>query len=405
MSSFAIVPAVVAPIKASYALPAYIAPVRAPTDHLPTLDLDTLPSNMFWTVLGRAVTLRRDHLSQTEAWFVSWLCNRLPVSMIDASGNVYVDMRTDPTHRTLFTAHTDTVHHGGGVNKVHVDGKMWRASQGHALGADDGAGIAILCHLIEAQVPGLYVFFRGEERGGIGSRWASKHMANAYADLDRAIAFDRAGYYDVITHQAGGRCCSDVFANALADQISLPDSWFAPSDMGVFTDTAELTDLIPECTNVSVGYRHQHGDMEQQDVEFLWSLAQQCVQVAWDALPTVRNPKVPEPAKHDIFNRADWVDYRSMDPVVDDTEDDEYVDDEADLWDALDWAMMSPPQRTPLMRLISQSVYPDDPQLAFTKINPKLLDDETLGIAFEMLDTGWPAPQILEELWNMVSVA
>ena len=259
------------------------------------------------------------------------------------------------------------------------------------------------------------MFFRGEERGGIGSRWAAKHMSNAFADLDRAVAFDRAGYYDVITYQAGGRCCSNVFAQALADQLSLDDSWFTPSDQGVFTDTAELTDLIPECTNVSVGYKHQHGDMEQQDVEFLWRLAQRCVQVAWDALPTARDPLIPDVPE---FDPRDWLDYRGMakaanagtlSPILanDDVDeyDDDYVEVEAELWDALDGAMEKQPRRIPLMQLIAKNAYPDDPSIAFKRINPKLLDDETLGIAFEMLDSGWPTSQILDELWSLTSEA
>jgi len=406
-----ILPAVVTSIKTSYT-----APVRAPTAHLPVLDLDSLPSSTFWTVLGRALTLRRDHLSKTEAWFVGWLANRLPVYMIDEAGNLYVDMRTDPTHRTMFTAHTDSVHSGGGINTVHVDGNIWRAGDGAALGADDGAGIAIMCHMIEAGVPGLYVFFRGEERGGIGSSWAAEHMPELFIELDRAIAFDRADYYDIITHQSGGRCCSDVFAQALANTLSTAENWYMPCSTGVYTDTAEFTRLIPECTNISVGYRNQHGDREQQDVDFLWWLAQQCVTVSWDNLPTKRDPNERESRYADID--PDWyLGYRaarggsapaSTKPSLEVYADDEEDDDgdmilEQALWDAMDGALYSASYGA-LIDLIANEAYPEEPALARRRILVSALDQETLDIAMEMLDTGWPAHQVLIELWDLTSI-
>ena len=236
-----------------------------------------------------AVTLKRGAGSRTEMAYVSHLVKLLPQSMIDEAGNIWVDLRTEAHHRTCFTAHTDTVHHTEGTNEYEVDGKFWRA-KGAALGADDGAGIALLLHLIENNVPALYVFFRGEEIGGIGSTYASENLADMFDGIDRAIAFDRAGYYDVITHQAGGRCCSDKFASALAEALSTEDMsiMYMPCDKGVFTDTANLVSIVSECTNLSVGYNSQHGDKESQDVEFLQTLAAKIITIDWDSLPTER---------------------------------------------------------------------------------------------------------------------
>ena len=261
--------------------------------HLPLLDPETLAPTTLMRTLYQACSLRRADGSITEAMFVAWLCNRLPVTMVDGAGNIHVDRRTEPNHRTMFTSHTDSVHSvRGGANTIRVEGDMWRAD-GAALGADDGAGIALMMHMMENNVPGYYIFFRGEECGGVGSQWLADNLSHVLTDIDRAVAFDRAGYHDVITHQGfNGRCCSDAFAQALADQLSVDDMSvvFTPCPDGVFTDTANLVDFVPECTNLSVGYKNQHGDREWQDVAFLQLLAERVVAVQWDELPVERDP-------------------------------------------------------------------------------------------------------------------
>ena len=265
--------------------------------HLPMLQASDVPDTVLMQALYRALRVKRDHGTMSEARFVAWLVNRLPVTMIDGAGNVHVDLRTTEAHRTMFTSHTDTVHSGGGENKVRLDAtdperKLWRADEGECLGADDGAGIAIMMHMIDQKVPGLYVFFRGEECGGLGSSWMYDDFKSCLKDIDRCISFDRADYNDVITHQGGSRCCSDAFADALAQALTTDDLslGFTPSNSGVFTDSANLVGAIAECTNLSVGYKHQHGDGEWQDVSFLAKLADQLCVVQWDDLPVARKP-------------------------------------------------------------------------------------------------------------------
>ena len=267
-------------------------------EHLPMLTEADVPKTTLMRTLYRALRVKRDSGTMTEARFVGWLCNRLSVSMIDGAGNIHVDLRTQPHHRTMFTSHTDTVHHNGGNNAIRLDNTspdqtLWRADAGSCLGADDGAGIALMVHMIEAQVPGLYVFFRSEECGGLGSSWMADNFKNCLKNIDRCVSFDRADQSDVITHQAGGRCCSDAFAAALAAELTTDDMSLAyfPDNSGVFTDSANLIDHIPECTNLSVGYKHQHGDGEYQDVTFLQMLADQLCRVQWDKLPTERDPQ------------------------------------------------------------------------------------------------------------------
>jgi hypothetical protein len=259
-----------------------------------------VPSTTLMLTLWRALSVKRQANGKGEAAFAAWLANRLPVALIDGAGNIHADLRTQPSHRSAFTSHLDTCHRREGVNKIRNDFKegKWRADEGECLGADDGAGVALMMHMIDAGVPGLYSFYRGEEVGGAGSSWLADEMPELYDGIDRCISFDRAGYQDVITHQAMGRCCSDDFAAELAGQLSNTGDdtlIFMPDDSGVFTDSANFTHLIPECTNLSVGYRHQHGDGEWLDIGFLQKMAKALVKVQWDSLPTKRDPKVPEP--------------------------------------------------------------------------------------------------------------
>lgn len=417
--------------------------VKPDVSHLPLLDKDSFDSVLMRT-LATACSYKRDYGTRTEASFVAWLVNRLPVTHIDGAGNVHVDLRTTNTHRTMFTCHTDTVHSGGGLNAVRVDGRFWRAD-GAPLGADDGAGVALLCHMIDAGVPGYYMFFRGEECGGIGSKWLAANMPATFAAIDRAVAFDRADYFDVITHQAGGRCCSDEFANALCSALGTGDDWFIPSDGGIYTDTAELIDLVPECTNVSVGYKNQHGKREEQDIEFLQRLAALAVAVAWDELPTKRDPKVPD--TDDYWSRqygkyssggatnklgfstkpksgykptddgwsgtafTDWKDqrdaynYHGYDDEHADIEDmgDSYTPSapdnalECELFDALERAIHDD-DYSDLLTMIAMHSYPEDPDWVRSKLSKARLID-LVSDAYDDLACGGHALDVLDDLY------
>jgi hypothetical protein len=154
----------------------------------------------------------------------------------------------------------------------------------------------LMLNMIDAKVPGHYMFHRMEEMGGQGSRWAASTMKNLLRTFSYAIAFDRRGRSDIITHQGGQRCCSDEFANALAEQLNSLNKKFTykPDDTGSFTDTKNYTHLIPECTNVSVGYFQQHGPREYMDLNHAKELREVLPLVKWDELPVKRDPKVKE---------------------------------------------------------------------------------------------------------------
>ena len=214
-------------------------------------------------------------------------------------------IEVDDTSRTLFSAHVDTVHSYSGRQIVDYDKDMAilmkptakREQFGDCLGADDGAGVWLLIQMIEAGVPGVYHFPYGEERGGVGSSGIADDHPDFLKRFDRAIAFDRKGTTDIITHQAAGRCCSDAFAKELASRLNQTGNKLsmAPDNGGIFTDTANYTHIIAECSNVSCGYEGAHSSGEFLDVEFLMKLRDACLQIVWEDLPIERDPKVIDP--------------------------------------------------------------------------------------------------------------
>lgn len=341
----------------------YVKPVYA-HKHLPMLTDMDVPGTLLMQTLYKALRMRRASGSQTEAQFVAWLANRLPVSMIDEAGNIHVDLRRSEMDATMFTAHTDTVHREGGVNAIRIDRTdpkkiLWRADEGACLGADDGAGIALMHHMISEGVAGYYIFFRGEECGGIGSKWLARHMPTLLAKFDACVSFDRADYADVVTHQWNGRCCSDKYADALAAALSTETEWFMPDITGVFTDSANMQDDIPECTNLSVGYKNQHGDGEWQDVTFLAKLADNLVKVPWNSLPIERDPLEVEYVGKNV-PLSGWA--KQYAPVED------------DLMDALADAQQG--KYHMLRGLVAAHLLPDTPEDALKYVDPSRLTTE-----------------------------
>lgn len=250
------------------------------------------------------LTYRRKHGTASEMDFINRYITPLnPQVFTSPKGEVlaYV-VEVGEGSDTLFSCHTDTVHHTSGKQTVEYDPNLQIAYKGNSttdrecLGADDGAGIWLLLQMIEARVPGSYIFHRAEECGGIGSRGMGDYYAAWLGQFSRAVAFDRRGTADVITHQAMGRCCSEDFAYALADMLNLtsPVLRYDACPNGIFTDTANYTHLIPECTNISCGYDSEHGPEECLDVEHLLLLRDACISVNWDDLPTERDMTVDD---------------------------------------------------------------------------------------------------------------
>jgi hypothetical protein len=170
-------------------------------------------------------------------------------------------------------------------------------------------------------------------------------------------------------------------------------------DSGIYTDTAEFVDVIPECTNISVGYMYEHSDKEELNIHHFTALADAVLTLPWDTLPTDRDPAVVE-SKWDAYDHAGyavpsgawtkdwWKDYDKQPPVMDDTY-------EGIVEDALYDAMVG--IYTGLIDLIAECVYPEDPVLAKRSIRRGALTDELLTEAVVALREGEDPENIL--LW------
>ena len=211
---------------------------------------------------------------------------------IDARGNW--TLRIGEDSKVIWSSHIDTVDWNEGPKNVvlsHTTGVLRLSDKDKSsscLGADCTTGVWIMREMAKAKVPGLYIWHEAEESGGQGSSWIAKHKPELLKGMQAAIAFDRKGFADIITEQSGGMCCSDEFAKALAKQ--LPNTGFKPDPTGSFTDTATYTGVIPECTNLSIGYFSQHGKNETQNVIFAMLMRAAMVRFTESELVIKRKP-------------------------------------------------------------------------------------------------------------------
>lgn len=251
---------------------------------------------------------------------------------VDTVGNIILDIgEPKKDFRTVFSCHLDTVH----VNADAKVGLMYTLQDGppetegmiyafttytskdgkdyvapSILGADDKLGIFIMLKLIEKGVPGRYIFHVGEERGGIGSKHIATNTPEVLKHMRRAIAFDRMNYTDAISFQAGGRCCSTEFSTAMCNEINshliTRSMQFKPDVRGVWTDTANYTKLVSECTNLSVGYFRQHSTEEHFDlVWFHEMLLPALLATDWESLVTARDKTAKEPEYNNNYGYGD----------------------------------------------------------------------------------------------------
>jgi len=251
----------------------------------------------------------------TEEKFIKRFLLPLDVQ-VDYFGNLYKVIGDSPI---MWSCHTDTVHWMDGHQLVGADGDWaYLADEeriSNCLGADCTTGVWIMTEMIRAGVPGLYVFHREEESGGHGSDFFAKTQTKLLSNIKIAIAFDRRARNSVITHQFG-RCCSTKFANSLADQLT----GYQKDNSGVFTDTANYTHLIPECTNVSVGYFREHSASECQDLRHMQELLDMMIKLDQSKLVVDRDP-------NEVDNDYDWrggyLSYGSSYSIWDDVDDDD----------------------------------------------------------------------------------
>ncbi len=215
----------------------------------------------------------------------------LPDVETDEFGNRY---KIIGESKTMFTSHLDTqseekseislfTRQDGESEIIHTDGNT-------ILGADDKAGVALMIHMMYKEVPGIYYYFIGEERGGIGSGELSKSFDKIphLQGVERCISFDRRDNNSIITIQKDEACCSDEFATSLCDEMNSHGLSMELDPTGVASDSAYLMSNIPECTNISIGYMNEHTGEEYQDITYLEKLSEVVVKIDWESLPLVR---------------------------------------------------------------------------------------------------------------------
>lgn len=188
------------------------------------------------------------------------------------------------SRRVLFSSHLDTVHRSAGFNRIRQSRSCLSAS-GEPLGADDGAGVWLMNEMVRSGVEGTYIYHIAEEVGGVGSSDMAELCPSFLEGVDMCIAFDRRGTGDVVTHQRGERTASDQFAYDIGTLLGMGHK----PVKGIFTDSANYSELVRECTNLSVGYQNEHTGRETLDLDYLYALRDRCVEADWQGLVAYRD--------------------------------------------------------------------------------------------------------------------
>ena len=63
--------------------------------------------------------------------------------------------------------------------------------------------------------------------------------------------------------------------------------------------------IIPECTNLSVGYHNAHSARENQEIDYLLKFRDALVKVDWESLVTDRDPSVKEYSSYGYYGYGD----------------------------------------------------------------------------------------------------
>lgn len=250
-------------------------------------------------LLTKILTTHRPSWGSTK-WFEPLLSSALAGGehyVRDAHGNYFVLVGDSEQSDVAFTSHLDTVARpGSAAPDIAITNKgvmfLRNPQVADCLGADCGAGIYLMLEMIKRGVHGRYCFFVDEEVGCEGSRASAKDDTGFWTGVKAMISFDRRGD-GIITHQRYQRCCSDTFAKELAARLGRTD---AHLQKGVYTDSAEFVSIIPECTNVGVGYMHEHTPDEVLNLNILGQVLERVLQTGtFKHLPIERDPKVVEP--------------------------------------------------------------------------------------------------------------
>jgi len=160
-------------------------------------------------------------------------------------------------NKPTLSAHTDTVSKEKPTRFVYNGDTI--SNFNGVLGADDRAGIWIICKLLEYNCTDYnFVIFDEEEIGGIGSREfvQTNHFDSLAADTSCWIGLDRRGTNEVATYGLDNYELIESFKD---------NGWVEA--MGSFTDVVNLAEYSGiACVNLSVGYNKEHSKNETLNI-------------------------------------------------------------------------------------------------------------------------------------------
>lgn len=192
----------------------------------------------------------------------------LDYTVIDKAGNLLGEIKYGEGPTILLSAHMDIYSELEDNRKIVEKGTILSSSSG-ILGADDRAGIAavisILKRIPDSNFSGeIKVAFTVEEEVGcVGSRNISPGFL---ANVDAAIVFDRRGNRDIVTSYANyTRFCTTEFGELFEEAgrlVGMPD-WKVTA--GGLSDARVFSEYDIQSVNLSVGYQHEHTDLETVD--------------------------------------------------------------------------------------------------------------------------------------------
>ena len=284
---------------------------------------DTLRHNLL-----KILSIRRQHGSKGEAYFIETYLSGGDVQQLkNDTGEViayYIDNRKENStaNKILWSCHIDTMHNTNPdqlTQEVYCDdfGTAFVDSTSDCLGADDGAGAFLLLEMVRrANIGGVYIFHRGEERGCWGSKQVAIHHADFLKQFNHAIAFDRRGTTSVITHQMGERASSDKCSNAIASLLGMG---YVLDDTGLYTDTAQYMGQISECLNISIGYQSEHSHTETLDTDHVLKLRDKILAIKWNEITLPHERDCTKTEFKEGYNTYGAYDYYGMgtSPIID----------------------------------------------------------------------------------------
>lgn len=208
----------------------------------------------------------REHV--IRQWLHRYLQSRVDWLQTDGYGNLLAAIHCGEGPVIALSAHMDTVKSFHPYRTMIENGTTLKSSSG-ILGADDRAGIAVILEIIDFI---RHSRFQGtlkialtieEEIGCLGSR----HIDPAFLqDIDAAIVVDRRGTRDIVTSYAGiVPFCPDEYGRIFETAGTLagmPD-WKITS--GGLSDAKTFAEFGIPSVNLSVGYEHEHTELETLD--------------------------------------------------------------------------------------------------------------------------------------------